>query len=258
MKIGIFSDLHIPNRPSQRATHFVEALRYLRKQEKISKLWLLGDIFDLLVGNFNFWRKLHQPIFHELKELQRSGCEILWLEGNHDFHMLEIANLVGAEVRDGPQILDLGKEKKKVYLAHGDLVNTADEAYMRWRAFTRNPYFRKSISLIPEAFAESRLRGLAEKISATSRNYSARHDNNLIDLYRNFARNRFYEGFDAVFMGHCHEKDLFEQGRHFYLNLGSWLGTSMEFAVWQPKKDSPPKIFDAASLPSKKKSELPA
>lgn len=245
MKIAIFSDLHIPNfGHHERAERFARVLRRLREEEHIAKLWLLGDIFDLLVGNFDFWRKLHAPIFQELKALQNSGCEILWLEGNHDFHFLEIGNLVGAEVRDGPQIIEIPEYHKRVYLAHGDLVNTNDRAYMRWRAVTRNPIFRKTISLIPELIAEERIRPVGEKISSTSRKYSkseVANESAVADLYRNFAKNRLLEGFDGVFLGHCHIEELFDLQGKFYLNLGSWLGASYPYGLWDLSTDKLPR-----------------
>jgi len=240
MKIAIFSDLHLKNPQSPEGDKFLEVLRELRTKKKIKELWLLGDIFDLLVGPFAFWRKMHAEIFQELKTLSESGSKILWLEGNHDFHFLELANLFGIDVLDGPQSRIVGG--KRVLLAHGDLVNTEDKAYLRWRATTRSTLFRRAISMIPESFAEEKMLKLAEKVSAKSRHYSASHDRDLKTLYRKYADDSFKQGFDAVMLGHCHEFDLYKNQNAFYLNLGTWLGGEKRYALWEPKKMESPEI----------------
>ena len=62
------------------------------------------------------------------------------------------------------------------------------------------------------------------------------------EKYREFATARFREGYQAVFLGHCHVEDLWTKGGSFYLNAGSWIGTERRFALWEPDREPFPKL----------------
>ncbi len=248
--VAIFSDLHLPVQNEDRSKKlFAKALEHLR-QKKITHLWLLGDIFDLLIGPFDFWFDVHQDIFNELRALKRQGCEILWLEGNHDFHISKLCRELKIDLRDGEQTFQFGE--KKYFLAHGDLVNTEDLAYHQWRQRTRAKWFRSLISLAPNWFAKKYLLPFAVGKSQQSRRQSYTvSEPELKELYRRFASAKFKEGFSGVFMGHCHVSDLYNEGNFFYLNMGSWLPhpnnpqqRTFSFALWSPLSQSKIEIVE--------------
>ena len=240
-KIAVLSDLHIRRSDSPVAKALVRLLRDLRTLEHPSELWLLGDIFDLLIGPYPFWLNVYAEIFDELRALQKTGCRILWIEGNHDFHFAQAVAEIPIEVLDGE--IELSIEGRKVFLSHGDLVNQDDKSYQKWRATTRDPSFRKRLSRVPSILAQLLLRPFAEAVSRRSRKYSGLHELDLKNMHRSFARSKFDAGFDAVFMGHCHVEDLFFQGQHFYLNLGSALDGTLRYGLWNPASEPFPKVL---------------
>lgn len=242
MKIAIFSDQHLPRKESVHKHHFVRVLKQLR--EECSELWLLGDVFDLFIGPFEFWQKEHASLFEELKLWTKAGKHVLWIEGNHDFHIEAQLKRLGVEHSVDEVVREVRLQNGKVhqvYLAHGDLVDQEDLAYLGWRAFIRHPNFKRSLDHCPEWLASKILVPLAERLSAQSRK---RDQLEMIDSirekFRVFARNKLHQGLDAVILGHSHVADFLVQPEgSFYLNLGSWFGPKT-YAVWDTESALPP------------------
>jgi len=243
MKIAIFSDLHIKSEQITLRRKFSKLLLELSETEKITHLWLLGDIFDLLIGNYKFWFEHYRDVFDAFQKLKKSGVKILWMEGNHDFHLTELLQKLGVDVADGELSYLLDEHGTKVYLAHGDLVNSADVLYLKWREITRSKFLRQGLDWVPNILAKKYLLPFAEKQSAQSRKYSSRGESpELKTLYQEFARKKFAEGFDAVIMGHCHIEDFLLESDRFYLNLGSALDGTLRYALWDLGADRFPKV----------------
>ena len=239
MKAAIFSDLHLNAQDPKKTSTFAAILRKLR-DEKITELWLLGDIFDLLVGPFAFWQQAHAEVFSELKKLSQAGVHVLWCEGNHDFHIKHLEKELGLGIFDDQKSLVI--EGRQILLAHGDLVDANDHSYLKWRATTRNPCLQRLISLTPTWVAEKFLKPWAEGLSAKSRGRHEPDETRLRALYRQNADQLFAKKFTAVFMGHCHVFDLYVNGESFYLNLGSWLEPTWRYAIWEPQQTSLPVV----------------
>jgi len=244
MKIAVLSDLHLKSDQVTLRRKFVKLLDALREEAKISDLWLLGDIFDLLIGPFDFWREQYSDIFEGLAKIRKAGIKVLWLEGNHDFHIQEFLDKIGIDVADG-EITYLGSQAQKIYLAHGDLVNHDDQLYLKWRNITRSKVFRRALDFTPNFVAKKYLLPFAEKRSASSRaHHIDRQYPRLREMYRSFAQKKFEGGFSAVFMGHCHVEDFFIEGKNFYINLGSALDGTLRYALWDLEKDRFPKCLE--------------
>lgn len=240
LKLAFFSDLHLGPNPDARSKTFAAIIDRLTR-EGVTELWLLGDIFDLCVGNFRFWVPRHADVFDALGRLRASGARIVWLEGNHDFHVAELLAPLGIEVVDAELIQVRGG--RRLFLAHGDLVNPDDEAYLKWRAFTRNPRFRRLLDLCPDWFANLVLRPFAERTSRSSRRQERDTPTLIRDRYRAYAAARFAAGIDGVVLGHCHVDDLWTpKDRQFYLNLGSWLDGTARYATWSPDTEPFPNV----------------
>ena len=240
MKIAVLSDLHLRNPKSQIAMNLVDLLKKFRR-EGVTELWFLGDVFDLLVGPFSFWVDYYAEFFEELNTLGRAGCKVLWLEGNHDFFIEELLKPFGVRVHDGD--LDLEYFGRRFFLAHGDLVNESDEAYLRWRKATRSPVYRGLLARVPEFIVKKLLWPLGNRLSSSSRQKNRSSHGDLAQMYRAFAVKKFKEGYSGVFMGHVHIEDLFagENGQ-FYLNLGSGIDGSLRSGLWDPSSKDFPKV----------------
>jgi len=84
---------------------------------------------------------------------------------------------------------------------------------------------------VPDALAERFLVPLGEKLSHDSRGRD-RYDPSLRALYADYARKKFTEGYDAVFLGHCHLEENLNEGGKLYFNLGSWVQGPYRYGLY--------------------------
>jgi UDP-2,3-diacylglucosamine hydrolase len=242
-----FSDLHIQNGDDPKYKALIKVLSDQRAKG-LKGVFFLGDIFDLMVGPYDLWRKLYAEFFTVLHDFDKQNIFVVWIQGNHDFFIESLAHDYSKRI----QVVDteyvfltqVCGQQKKFYLSHGDLVNAEDNKYQRWRKFTRHPLFHSFLSLWPESLAERVLLPWAQKSSAKSRRsyvQTASEEIFLRKLYRNAAIEKWNAGFDGVFMGHCHLFDDFKNKstQKFYLNLGSVFdlpkGNVMRYGIWDSR-----------------------
>jgi len=100
--------------------HFLE--EYLNGLDKSSlmptQLFLMGDIFDLLVGEVTYTRQFYAPIISRLEALAQK-IPVYYLEGNHDFNLSKIFLHVKV-IPIQKQPLHVNTPKGKMLLWHGD------------------------------------------------------------------------------------------------------------------------------------------
>lgn len=222
--LRILSDLHLYGREDPLYQRFVQWLGETPPGDTVA---LLGDIFDVWVGRSAYFRNRYHEFFDELKRLSEGGSKVIYIEGNHDFLMRDVFSDIGRfdlveterEVRIGDQ---------RIYLAHGDLANPDDTGYLRLRRLFRSQGFQSAVRLAPGTL----IAAIGSKMSRYSRarntpvdeKRSAVEIDHMRSVYRNFAIEKFREGYDHVVMGHCHDDDTFEvtvDGRPCaYLNVG--------------------------------------
>ena len=188
----------------------------------------------------------HQEFFDRFRSLSKQNVKLLWIEGNHDFFIRELAQKHGFDVCDGQLIKNI--HGKKVYLAHGDLVDSSDLSYLKWRNFTRNKTIRRIIKCFPSNFAAKKIESIGKKLSEQSRKRKAYWKVKLEEqkkIFQDFAVEKIHHGFHGVFLGHSHIPELHrENTRGFYLNLGSWTGRTASYALWDPINDEVPRVIN--------------
>lgn len=247
---AIFSDLHLPNELSDDYQLFLDTLESFERGKTISELWLLGDIFDCLVGDQEFWITTHQAFWQQLQRLAKTGVKVLYFEGNHDFAFKKIA------IQHGVHAYSEGRchlfQGRRVFLSHGDELDVDNEAYARWRAFTKSPRTRNIYRSLPQLLTRKFLVPFAETYSGyRKRKRDPLHFENETqhyrEKYRGFAEKVIREkAYHAAFLGHSHIKELEIFGATtFYCNLGSWLGDDKLFALWTPEESNHPKVLPA-------------
>ena len=154
------------------------------------------------------------------------------------------------EVYENPTWYVLPQSQERVYLAHGDQVDDNNKAYIKWRQTIRGTAFRSVVRNCPEKIAHKVLLPIGEKLSHQSRAL-----NRLANLeaykqmFREFAFKRMSEGARAVFLGHSHVFDSYEQSEpaatsSFYINLGSWLEPTKRYAIWDLTANKNAEVFN--------------
>ncbi len=206
------SDAHIGGDSpdaEQRLFRFLESIR-----GKAESLHILGDLFEFW---FEYSRAIPKQGFRalaELAELSRTGTRIGYVKGNHDFWFKDFwQRELGAEAADE---LDVTLDGKRVYLAHGDVLDTALVPRV-FRVLMRSRINGWLYSLLHPDFGI----GLAHAVARASRVTSAKPS--LVEDMARFAKDRLESGFDVVIMGHSHVPELRRFDGGVYINVGDWL-----------------------------------
>ena len=227
MRAVFVADAHLldPNEANYRAL-----LAFLAEQEGHTDLLvLLGDICEFLVGYPHTVFPPYEPLMAALERLQRSGTRLVYVEGNHDFHLApgfrrrfpcKVLPDGGAIELDGVRIL----------LAHGDLADPADHGYRLMRRLLRGPLVRLLIRLLPVAatwwIGERWSRSSRCRRNDKSRQRRAR------DILIPYAREQLAEGFQAVVTGHFHQPFHEKLDTGELIALGDWIA-QYSYAVWE-------------------------
>ena len=199
-----------------------ELLDFLVKLQA-PQIFLMGDIFDLLVGGIATTYEENLDLIKAINSLSKRS-EVVYLEGNHDFNLQELFPTV-AVFPLWKQPLVLQAQHKKVALAHGD--NFIGGKYGWYASVIRHPWTIKLLGVTD-------INGwLYKKIQS----YNARK--NLCRKMENFStlackRASLYES-DIVIEGHYHQNTEIACGAKTYINLPSFACTK-EVLVYSEKK----------------------
>lgn len=231
MKFSAISDIHV-----KKSGDFAESLllSFLRNPdvEDSDVIFLLGDIFDLMIGPHSQYFVRYQAYFEEIKKLMKSGKRICYIEGNHDFHLKKLyknffhinKDLDSSLFQIAPyfEFHDAGK---KLYFCHGDDVELHNPSYKIFKAIvTSFPLRYYANNLMPHFLIKSIGEFSAEQSrKRNNKRYSTESD--LTPVFNNFRDSveffRQKKDFQIIVMGHSHVKDHYISSNGFeYVNNG--------------------------------------
>lgn len=202
------------------------------EKERMSHLVILGDLFEFLFG---FREKLahgmtfpfaeYLPVLEMLRTLYHQGIRIKYFEGNHDFFLHSFfPERFGIDVEVYPEGNEERIGGKRAFIAHGDLSNPKLWSYRVWRRVIKNRWTYGLIEWVGPRFS----RRVATWLSQRSyRKNHAINPSNPPPEFKQFARQKFLEGFDIVILGHSHIPERVEENvdgrRCLYVNVGDWM-----------------------------------
>ncbi len=197
MKSIFLSDAHLKY---ENSTGYRNLLIFFDSvKEDLDNLFIVGDFFDFWFCRNDAIYPEFQVMIDKLLELKNQGTNIYLFEGNHDFFLDDFFGNSGVYVFSDEAAIDL--DKKKVFVSHGDTIDTANKSYLLLRGFLRSKVFYMIQKKLPPAL----LWKIARISSKTSRDHLSRPPEGLVDKMRAFSMKKFSEGFDAVILGHCHQ-----------------------------------------------------
>lgn len=172
---------------------------------RAARLVLVGDLFNLWLGDREVELPHQSRVIARLEGLRREGIVVHYVEGNRDFHLRRA--YVGTaldDAADGAIAETWGG--LRLFVAHGDLVNRADRRYRAWRRVARSAPLWLAFRTLS---ARRRLR-LAEWMERRLRPTNVEHKSGFPEReVRRYAATHLAAGFDAVVLGHFHaERDL--------------------------------------------------
>ena len=198
MSIALIADSHLGD-PRSSLDLFLDQLRELPGRG-CRRLILLGDIFHVWVGYRKFETREVEAVTAALAELRRQGVVIDYIEGNRDFFLAgsvyaELFDSIGLEVR-----FELGGVR---YLAvHGDGLDDDDWQYRFWRWLSKSPPVHLLVALLPGPLARWIMLSTERRLART--NFKHRQGIPRASVM-SYARRRFTEGHDVLYLGHFHE-----------------------------------------------------
>ena len=219
------SDVHLGTRASRAS----ELLSFLA-EVSADRIYLVGDIVDLQrMKSKPRFCDLHMQVVSEFVRLARTGTEVLFIPGNHDY---EFRNLVGHELFGIPILMEAVHETpggERFLVTHGDLLDgrirqgTGLEKFGAAAYFLLNEcevlinHWRRSLGQDYLSISKS----IKSKLSG-AREYIRRFETFAAEL----ARER---GLDGIVCGHIHKPNLRRIDGILYANDGDWVehGTAL-------------------------------
>jgi UDP-2,3-diacylglucosamine hydrolase len=216
-------DVHLDDRHPMREKAFCQFLDMIR-EIRPDHVFLMGDIFEFWFGyKYCMFSRILRPVA-KIAQLTDSGIPVTYLVGNHDFKPGPVfSDLLQVDVKMTPLRLDLGSHR--LYLSHGDEINTSDKKYMFTRAVFRHPMAQFLFQhLIPISWAWFIGRG----VSDSSRKYSNNRERPVpSDVFEAFCGREMDNGIDVAIHGHNHDpgERVYESGgqRITIIDSGDWL-----------------------------------
>jgi UDP-2,3-diacylglucosamine hydrolase len=217
-------------RNSQKLLRFLLSL-WQQPEGSVTHLCFVGDIFDLWISDHKVFVERWNPIIKAIASLvKKHRTQLVYIEGNHDVHIGPFwEKKMGATVLTEPLSLLFGPWV--IHLAHGDLINQNDKAYLSYRARIRSSFIQFLAHNLPGSFWD----WLGRKMSAASAKHSRieRQDqqNYFKVLIREYAKAvAIRDRCHFVITGHFHVRDeyLFPVDDLIVksVNLGTWVDMS--------------------------------
>lgn len=227
MRTIFIADAHL-RRPED--DNYRLLLRFLGELPgKIDRLVILGDFFEFWLGDSPTPFPHYKPVLDALENLTNQGTELLFFEGNHDFHLGRyFRSRFRAQVFPDSTILTM--DNKRFFLCHGDRINRADHAYRLLRFLFRNPLTELLTRIIPSSVPAWVAVKLGDHSKGNHKTTAAKWD--FQQLIRDFAADRFHRGDDVVITAHFHRPFLEQRGDKTLLALGDWI-SQFSYGEWQ-------------------------
>lgn len=183
---------------------------------RCERLVLMGDMFNLWLGDAEVEQAHHKAVVARLTELRRHGLVVRYLEGNRDYRVAQA--YAGTAFDDaGIDSIEERQGGTRIFAVHGDLVNHADRQYRTWRAFSRSRAVWTLSSLVPRSARARVALRLERRMRRTNLDFKRSFPETVI---RDYAAGPLARGFDAVVLGHFHvEREMIVEpaGRIFVL-----------------------------------------
>ena len=220
MRTIFLADAHL-SMPTDR--NYRVLLQFLRELEgNTAALFVMGDLFDFWLGFSSRPFRQYDVVLAALHTLVRSGCRLIYFEGNHDFHLGTVfRDELGAEIHTGPAIQTV--QGRRLFLCHGDEINSADRGYRFLRRLLHNRLAATAVRYVPPLLA-LRLKDILQQRSRSG--YRAKVARwNYRDIIRGFAGSLREQGCDGLVCGHFHLgfSEELEGTRFTILSLGDWM-----------------------------------
>jgi len=222
VKAVFFSDVHLVREDTDK----IELVQGFLKDccTDADMIFVLGDLFEFYHGYDGYIYPWYQGITDALKGLTESGKQVFFLEGNHEFGLgAFFEHYTGVTCG---QNMSIELDNKKIFVSHGDT-----SGLFCLGSILKTSFIYAIMDILgPEpTWKAAHMAGyfLSRKIKP--------YNENIINHFRENARKKINEGYDAVIYGHSHISDKIEIDRQGekkdYLNTGDF-GKRQDYVLY--------------------------
>ena len=193
---------------------------------KTPQLFLMGDMFDFLASECEFFVKFYERYVRAIDELGEK-MEIYYFEGNHDFNLAPLFKNVKAYPIGAQPVKFASECGQSLLIAHGDIFLPFVAKYAL--RFLRVKIFLKVMNFF-DKFLNFRLsKRILNKLKRKILDYKIPNFKNLAEAkMRRY--NAFYEA-DVIIEGHYHQGEQYTIGKQKYINISSFACEQSYFVV---------------------------
>jgi UDP-2,3-diacylglucosamine hydrolase len=190
------SDLHLSSATPGLNAAFVALLD--GRARDASRVFLLGDIFEVWVGDEDAGLPEYRPVIAALRALTDAGVELHVLPGNRDFLLGEgFVAATGAALHGDWLLCEVAG--REALLLHGDTLCTDDLPYQQFRRMVRSPDWQAAFLARPLAERHA----IAADLRRRSREATAGKTEELLDA-NDDAIGAMFRHHDLTLMIHGH------------------------------------------------------
>lgn len=215
-EIVIASDLHLRNPNDSNYQLAINSLNQVI-EAKPKYLVLLGDVFDFYLGSKPYFAHKHQTFITAIEAVSSAGIEVVFIEGNHEFHLSDV-QWQGISVPSETSYIITTQKGLRIKFCHGDLIN-APKSYLWFRKLIKSSVIKFLVKFIPSKLLDSYAL-MQSKISRASDVYRTLNHEALLKDAKSWLRTS-PEATAGVF-GHFHHPYHEVHSDHTLMSLDSW------------------------------------
>ena len=118
--------------------------KIIQKEIKTSQLILMGDIFDFLAYEIDYFKNINESVINKINHISHS-IDIVYIEGNHDYNLQKLFKHTFVIPRE-QQSIKVSLNNQNIIIAHGDIYTPF--LYNIYTKFIRNSMVLKFLNYI--------------------------------------------------------------------------------------------------------------
>jgi len=213
------SDVHILPHNTELAERFNSFLDSIN--HKITRLYILGDLFDYWVGPGHEKQREYRCVLDKLHELTDAGIKLFLVHGNRDFFLdRSVEKITGGQVvGDGiTQLID----GRMLHMCHGDSLCKHEKSHLVMQSVLRSRTFRFTYPMRPYSLRVA----LARNLRTRSRPSNGHKPGQPAKLWQPAVDSLWESGADVIICGHTHTEGRRTMqaggGERLIYTLGDW------------------------------------
>ncbi|MDR0468185.1 MAG: UDP-2,3-diacylglucosamine diphosphatase [Campylobacteraceae bacterium] len=203
---------------------------------KPTQLFLMGDIFDVLIGTDKFCTLLWDSYIKKIDEIAKN-IEVFYFEGNHDFDLQRIFSYVKVIPLQSQPSLFICNDKKFL-LSHGDSFDKF--SYKIYTKFIRSKITISLLNIFQKLSNCKITRDLSKKLE--KKNICTK-----MSSFEKIVEEKMdkYKDCDYVVEGHYHQNVSFTFKNKTYINLASFACENIYYSfTYKEKIEFNPIVFN--------------